>query len=310
MKTIFLTGAGAFIGRNIYEQICDEYHVIAPRSYELDLIDLSAVRDFFSAQKIDVVVHCANCREGDIYKTNITIFENLVVCQNLYGKLITLGSGAEYDARHYIPFMKEEYLGNHIPEEPYGRYKYEIAHMLQQREAENIIGKPELQLKNQKNTIQHIIYEMKKEHRIVELILFGIYGKYEEYQRRFISNNICRNLKGLPMTISQNVYFDYLYIDDFVEILKWFIENKCAYVRYNVCTGKSVDLLTLAHTINEELGTESKILVAQKGWKLEYSGCNSRLLKEIGTFSFSDYKLGIQELCQYYRGVINNIEME
>ena len=48
---------------------------------------------------------------------------------------------------------------------------------------------------------------------IYDLRLFGVYGKYENGKKIYF-NAICRVLKGKDITIRQNVYFDYLWIDD------------------------------------------------------------------------------------------------
>ena len=145
---------------------------------------------------------------------------------------------------------------------------------------------------------------------IYDLRLFGVYGKYEDWTRRFISNNICRALKGKPMTLSRNVYFDYIYIDDLVEIMKWFIENEPQHKHYNVCRGNHIDLLSLGNLIREVMQIERPISIAEEGYKLEYSGNNERLLKEIGDYSFKPYKETIEEMVVYYKSILQDIDSE
>ena len=64
---------------------------------------------------------------------------------------------------------------------------------------------------------------------IYDLVIFGIYGKYEDYLYRFISNSIIKNLLKMPIVINQNVVFDYLYINDLVKIVGYFISHKPKY---------------------------------------------------------------------------------
>ena len=84
---------------------------------------------------------------------------------------------------------------------------------------------------------------------VTELRIFSIFGKYEDYAIRFISNAICKTLFDLPITIKQNRLFDYLYVDDFVPILDFFIQNKPRYKAYNVTPDHAIELLTLAEKI-------------------------------------------------------------
>lgn len=109
----------------------------------------------------------------------------------LPSRLYYFGSGAEYDMRHYIPSMRESYFGTHVPQDPYGFSKYLMSSLATGN--------------------------------IYDLRLFGVFGKYEEWQRRFISNMIYRNLTGQTMGMNQNMYFDYLYINDLSSILEWFL---------------------------------------------------------------------------------------
>ena len=56
---------------------------------------------------------------------------------------------------------------------------------------------------------------------VIVLRPFGVWGKYEDYETRFMSNAICKTLYDLPITLNQNAYFDYLFIDDFVKIVEF-----------------------------------------------------------------------------------------
>ena len=174
--------------------------------------------------------------------------------------------------------MKEDYFDSYVPTDAYGFSKY-------------IMSK-----------------EANKSNSIYDLRLFGVYGKYEEWERRFISNAICRALKGKDITIQKNVYFDYLWVDDLCDIMKWFIQNEPQYSHYNICSGNKIDLLSLANIVRKVLGIECNILIKESGWKLEYTGNNERLLNEIGDYTFTSYEESIAELCNYYKSNINLID--
>lgn len=276
---ILVTGSGGFIGRNIIEQLRDKYEIFSPSRAELDLLDFYCVERYLCDYKFDVIIHTATTNLShhkemnafDLFNGNLRMFYNLEHFSQYYGKMIYLGSGAEYSMDHYEPNMSEEFFGKYIPEDSYGFSKY-------------IMAKSALNSKN-----------------IYDLVLFGVYGKYEEQDRRFISNNICKNLSGKPMTLTQNVYFDYLYIDDFIQILMYFIENEPKYKRYNVCRGEKIDLLTLAKTINKIMKTDTEIQIAQSGYKREYTGDNTRMQNEVKYNKFETYESSIVKLIQFYK---------
>lgn len=286
MKKILITGASGFIGRNLCEKLRERYEIYAPTRDELNLLDTKQIEDYIKMGSFDIIIHSANTNDVKhenvtdfaILDGNLRMFFNLARCCESYGKMYYFGSGAEYDMNHYIPEMSEEYFGVHIPEEPYSFSKYIMANSCKQ--ADNIF----------------------------DLRLFGVYGKYEEWQRRFISNAICRALKGMDITIQKNVFFDYLWIDDLVEIMQWFIENTPKHKHYNVCRGSKIDLYSLACIVRESLNVSCNIVVKEEGWKPEYTGNNKRLIEEMGDYPFIEFQESIVKLCEYYKMIIDTID--
>lgn len=286
LKKILITGGSGFIGRNLKELLQDSYYIKAPAHNELDMLDSYAVSDYLKKERFDVVIHSANInttrnKENSAYDSlngNLQMFFQLEKNSGLFGKMLYFGSGAEYDMDHYAPGMKEEFFGTFIPKDPYGFSKY-------------IMAKHTEYLDN-----------------VYDLRLFGVYGKYEEWERRFISNTICRILNGGPIVIHQNVVFDYLWVEDLSDIVKWFIEHKPAYRHYNVCSGRRTDLLSLAQIIKDVMHASCDIIVENKMMKREYTGDNGRLLKEMGKISFSDYEKTIIELVRFYQGIWHTID--
>ena len=284
-KKVLITGVTGFIGANLCMALANGYNLFLPNHSSLDLLDYEHTRNFILQNHIDIIIHCANTNDVsydlssyEILKNGLKMFYSIERCANYCEKVLYFGSGAEYGMKHYIPKMREEYFDRHIPDDPYGFAKY--------IEAKSI----------------------KETSNIYDLRLFGVYGKNEQWQRRFISNNIVRSLKGLPMTLSQNVRFDYLYVDDLCKIVEWFLEHEPNYKHYNICTGQTIDLLSLANLINEVSGLEREIRVAKEGWQIEYSGDNNRLLAEIGEFQFTDKKTSIEKMWDYYTKHIDEFD--
>jgi GDP-L-fucose synthase len=142
-------------------------------------------------------------------------------------------------------------------------------------------------------------YIERSEH-ILDLRLFGVFGPYEDYTVRFISNACCRVLKGLPIVLRQDVVFDYLYVKDLAPITRWFIENDARHKAYNVCTGRPVALTELARMVAEVSGCNPSVSVIHGGMGPAYTADNSRLLGEMGEYQFRDVRSSVTELYAWY----------
>lgn len=287
---VLITGGSGFIGRNLAEQLASRYEVLAPSSAELDLLNEQAVREYLSTHSFDVVVHAATTRSNrrvaappDMLDRNCRMFfnlvRNLVPNQERFGKMIHFGSGAEYDRTKLPARVREDYFDTRVPADPYGFSKYICAKYIERSD------------------------------RIVDLRLFGVFGPYEDYTVRFISNACCRALKDLPIMLRQDIVFDYLYIKDLVELTKWFIENDAHHKTYNVCTGKPVALTELARVIARVSGRNPNVSVMAEGMGPEYSADNSRMLMEMGGYRFWDLEGAIRDLYAWYERH-ENIDVE
>ncbi len=275
---ILITGGSGFIGRNLAEQLASNYDVSAPASAELDLLKEQDVRDYLNAHHFDVVVHAATTRSNrrvaaptDLLDRNCRMFFNLVRNQELFGKMIHFGSGAEYGRAQLPSRVREDYFDTRVPSDAYGFSKYICAKYIE------------------------------RSNRIVDLRLFGVFGPYEDYTVRLISNACCRALKGLPIVLRQDVVFDYLYVNDLASITSWFIENDARHKAYNVCSGSPAPLTELAHIVAEVSGSNPTVSVTTGGMGTEYTADNSRLLAEMGNYKFWDLRRAISDLYSWYK---------
>lgn len=282
VKKILLTGGSGFVGRNVKEYLEQkDYFVYAPSSRQLDCIDEMAVKEHLQSNYYDVILHFAVYGDGidkskdgsKALEYNLRIFTNFAKCSALYGRMLYTGSGAEYDKRYPIQMVREEELAEHtIPVDQYGLMKYIVNQMIE--ESDNIYN----------------------------LRLFGIFGKYEYWKTKFISNLCCKSIKGLPLSLRKNCYFDYLWIDDFCKMLEQFMQlEQPRYHVYNAVRGERIDLLSLAKIVNEVADTKQEIVVCQEGWANEYTANNDRILEELPELSFTDIKESVRELYAWYR---------
>ncbi len=115
---------------------------------------------------------------------------------------------------------------------------------------------------------------------------------------------------GLPITINQDVEFDYVYINDFIEILHEFIKRPAIYSNYNVTTGQPITLLELAEIVREVIGSKQTIVVEKPGKGNHYTGSNERLRSFLGpNYTFTPIRQAIEELVEWYEKHLKTLDL-
>lgn len=284
---IFITGGSGFIGKNIIEFLSKKHNVFAPSHKELELLDEDVVKKYFERNYFDVVIHSAvrpghrNAKDptNQLYN-NLRMFFNIMRNKSRFKKVIFIGSGAVYDISRSLSMVKEDFFDVSVPADEHGFSKYIIAKHIEQID------------------------------NVVELRVFGIFGKHEDYAIRFISNAICKTIFDLPITIKQNRKFSYLYIKDFIPILDYFIQNDCKYKAYNITPDDPIELRTVAEKVRDISKKNLPINIAQSNMGLEYSGDNKRLYEEISGLKFTNIDLAIKELYDWHLENVNLINRD
>lgn len=287
---IVIVGATGFVGKSLETAWRESGSKVYSLSrQELDLLDSQSVEDLFLSLDFDVVIHCAavggsrltgyDAERPDVVEHNLRLFFNVARCLRSRQRLIYLGSGAEYDRRHYIPKMSESFYDRHVPADAYGFAKYTISQYIARHD------------------------------NMLCLRIFGLYGPYEDYRYKFISNAIVKAMLGMPIKIMQNVVFDYLYIKDFVCLIERLLSCDWPYRHMNITPTESSDLLTIAGIVNQTVSNHAEIEVINPGLNTEYTGDNRRLLNVVGDYSFTALSTGIHELTEYYRSVWNSLDL-
>lgn len=285
---VLITGGEGFIGRNLKEYLAldGSLDIFSPRLAELDLVSAESVSDYLRKMNIDVVIHSATTTPNgkeypeNVCETNLRMFFNLVRCMNGSMRLINLGSGSEYSRGNWQPDMKESFFDAHVPEDSHSYSKYVVSKYIRDR----------------------------KNLDMVTLRIFGVFGKYEDFRYKFISNAIAKNLMDLPIVINQNVVYDYLYIDDLCRLVRHFIFNSPRRRDYNLTPSDSIDLLGIAKIVNEIADRKSPVKVLNDGMGTAYTGNNDRLLREIGGYRFTSYSDSIADLYRFYKGLKAQID--
>jgi len=285
---ILIIGANGFIGKHLHEYWIknSSYELLIPNSKVLNIADESSVDSYIDTMKPDVIINCANrgggrdSGNGNIVHENLRMFFNIVKHSDKVSKIIHFGSGAEYSKHKPIVDIKEEDADTAIPLDEYGFYKSVCSKFIE------------------------------KSDNNLNLRIFGCYGEYENYEFKFISNAIVKNLLHLPITINKNVFFDYIYVDDLVKIVAHFLHHDSKHKVYNLTTGKKIDLITLANLVNETSDFTSEIKIVNEGLNNEYTSNNNRLMDEITGFECTEHREAIIQMRNYYSSILDTIDRE
>lgn len=277
---ILITGGNGFIARNLREHLAPRHDLCFPGRKELDLLDAEAVAKCLKDGRFDAVIHAATYDAAPKHSTkdpamvlenNLRMFFNLARCSDAFGKMIFFGSGAEFGREHWIPKMGEDYFDRHVPGDPYGFSKYIMTR-----------------------------HAMQPGSNIYNLRLFGVFGKYDDWRTRFIANACARAVMDMPIVMNQDRTFDYLWVGDLARIAEWFLAISPKHPVYNVCSGTVHRFTELARMICRAAGREVAVMVKSEDPGREYSGENSRLLAELGGFSFTPTGRAVAELYQWH----------
>ena len=275
---ILITGSNGFIGKNIKEHFQTKFNeIFAPKRDELNLLNRNAVESYIKKNNFDVIIHC--CVTLTSIEENLEMYFNIERLSDLFGKLICIGSGAEFDGKNYLPKMSEDYFNKYIPlkSDIYGYSKYEIAKDI-----------------------------LKKKRNIYNLRVFGIFGKYEDYLYKFISNTIIKQLLSVPIILNQNARYHYLHIEDLCRIIEELIKVRPVDKIINVTPKDKIELVNIIKIIQKLIPNNNSVKIIKKGFGKEYTVSNEELLKFYN--SFTTPEKSILELIKFYKNKLSVIK--
>jgi len=285
---ILITGSDGFVGKNLKEYFqTTTTHIVKSPSYKvLDLRDSVKVKNYLSKNKFDIIIHSATVLQNDktyidnVCEENLRMFFNIYQFKNKKTILINLGSGSEFNRDDWIPKMANSYLGQNIPTDGHSLSKYITAQFIS-------------------NSNDNNLYHLR---------IFGIFGKYEDYLYKFISNSIVKILLDLPIVINQDCKYHYLYITDFCKIVEKLINLRPNDKIINTVPPKYIKLTEIVKIIYKITGKEENIKILKNNFGKEYTGSN----KELSMF-FNDFtkpEKSIEELICFYKKRIPKIKKD
>jgi len=292
-KTIVITGANGFLGSNLIHKLSQDNDVIAIsrsnyniRDCKVNFIstsmsDYHSLVDVINEYSPDFIIHFA-WDGGNTYKliNSLEQYENITNSSLLLEALcktkahfIGLGAGAEYGPLQNI--FSENDLENPISN--YGRSKFLFKEISKNYCASNNI-------------------------KWTWIRPFYTYGP-RDVETRLIPRIIksCLNNEKIELD-SCNSYSDYLYIDDFIKMMIFILDNELQGV-YNLCSGKPQNIRSLvekviSHFPNNKVSFDKEN--DRKNFCHNVSGDNEKIQK-LMNLSLTSIENGIAETIQYYK---------
>ena len=288
-ENILITGAGprGITGRLIKEHFVGKYNLLTPSSSELDLTNDEAVRSFFDHHKVDYVIHCATFRPTSVHEghfadeeleSNLRMFFALAAQSSRYKKMIYFGSGAEFDKSKPIIDVSEEEFGYSMPKNKYGLGKYIMN------------------------------FHSKASSNIYNFRLFGTINQYERFTKNVISNLCVKALKGLPLELRQDCRFSFVDINDIIPIIDYALTHELKYHDYNLAMKKSYLLSEVADIIMRLSGRSDGISFSAKGFNLEYTASNQRIIDELNP-DLTPIEIAVERVYNYYDSIKDTIDI-
>jgi GDP-L-fucose synthase len=197
---ILITGGNGNIAKMIKSNLSNIHDIHALSRDKLNILKYDELSNFLSQNSFDVLIHTAILggrrtkeENGDIVHYNLVMWENLLRFTHKFKLIINLDSAAIYDRSTDI-LNRKEYELYTIPTDYYGFSKY-VIYM---------------------RSLQY--------HNVYNFRIFNIFHSKEE-PNRFIKSCFIAKENNTPVTIFEDKYFDFVYEDDFIKILNYYLSN-------------------------------------------------------------------------------------
>ena len=260
---IVVVGAQGFVGSSLTKYLSNGHSVIPIAKESLDLLDARSVRDFLFLNKPDVIVNAAATMKNndliDDTRNNLGLFMTLHQYRDWFGKLINLGSGAEFDRELDINTALESDIFKVMPKDSYG------------------FGQ------NMKSRICH---DTKNFYTIRIFNCFGLNEIPTRIFPRFL------NKGDSILEITNDRYFDYFSIQDLCTVVENCCVNDWVVPDVNAVYQKKYLISEVLNKFCELNNLDPNFKVVSKG-KNNYTG-NGDLLELLG-ISLSGLEHGLKE---------------
>ena len=257
---IYVAGHRGLVGSAIVRNLKEKgYTNIIGRTHkELDLTNQVIVREFFEAERPDIVVLAAakvgginanNTAPADFAYENLQIQCNVIDCCHKYKvkKLLFLGSTCIYPKMAPQPIPEDALLTGPLEEtnEAYAIAKIaglEMCKFYKRQYGDDFISCMPTNLYG-----PHDNYDLEGSHVMPAMI-----RKFHEAK---VNNAPTVELWGTGTPLRE-----FLYVDDMADACVFLLENYCGEQHVNIGTGKEITIKELAETVKNAVGYEGEII--------------------------------------------------
>ncbi len=250
---ILITGGNGNLAKMIFYGLHNNHIIHNPNRSQLNILDVNALKNYLDTHTFDILIHTAisggrRTKEetGEVTHTNLVMWENILKFSDRFKMIIQFDSGAIYDRATDIMNRTEEELFT-VPTDYYGFSKY-------------VIYNRSLQYSN--------VYNFR---------VFNIFHANEEPDR-FIKKCFIAKQNNTDITIFEDKYFDFVYEDDFVKIIKYYVDNTenqtILHKTINISYATKYKLSDIAKMI---LGSDNNIIINDTSCLKNYCGNHTKL---------------------------------
>ncbi len=223
MKHILITGGRGYIAKELYSALKHDYHVTTISRDTFDLSNAHQTESWFQDKHFDVVIHTAIRGGSRLVKDDSVVLDN-----NLQMYFNLLSQQSKYTKLINIGSGAELSSTN----SPYGLSKHVIRTSLLEKD------------------------------NFYNLRIFGIFNE-NELETRFIKANIARYLREEPILIFEDKLMDFYYMNDFVSLIRFYVENDDVPKEYDCCYETHPTLSVIAEKINSLSTHKVPVLISR-----------------------------------------------
>jgi GDP-L-fucose synthase len=261
---LLITGSNGYIGRNIYHTLKSYNHEIVNINRAVcDLRDSSSVKSFFAKQPFfDCVIHTAAVIVGEKIKA-----DDINILTDNISMFYNLYKYKDRFSKFISLGSGAELLDNN---NPYGMSKKIIRNLV--LETDNFFN-------------------------------MRIYGMFDhtELARRFMKANILRYIHKHPLVIHKDKYMDFIYMQDFINLLVYYLSNN-APKEIDCVYRQKYKLSDIANLINKLNTYNVDVIINDHEQDQPYCGEANELISYIGLENgIKDTYQNLMELINEYK---------
>lgn len=230
---ILITGGDGYIASTLREHLSKVHSVTTISRKDFDLTISKDVNEFFKDKYFDVVFHCAVVGGS---RLEVDSYYEMDCNLKMYYNLHQL---KDIHFNKFITFGSGAEL--HSADTPYGLSKLVICKSIS--ETDNFYN----------------------------LRIFALFDK-DELDSRFIKANIKRYLKKESMVIHQDKYMDFFFMDDFLSIIDYYIQNENCPKELNFSYKEKTKLSDISLLINNLLAHKVDVCIDSPETGISYCG--------------------------------------